>query len=184
MGKFRQPIGDLNRRHHALQNEYPLVYQRFLGEDGLSGSGCRSTPRCRRSRAGRRSGCRARRQEASRSTATAPVHAPLARLQNFWQLSRSTYTMVFTATGGIHDDGDLRSRPGRGFSPDLPTVQAGTPARHPPRRGLSAPRHRGRIWHDRYGAFLDLNAHQPSLDLRRRYDYAERPVGWRTRNGG
>jgi hypothetical protein len=41
MGKFRQPLGDLNRWHlHALpETEYPLVYQRFLGEEGLSGIG-------------------------------------------------------------------------------------------------------------------------------------------------
>ena len=38
VGKFRQQIGDLNRWHlHGLpETEYPLVYQRFLGEEGLS----------------------------------------------------------------------------------------------------------------------------------------------------
>ena len=39
VGKFRQQVGDLNRWHlHALpETEYPLVYQRFLGDEGLSG---------------------------------------------------------------------------------------------------------------------------------------------------
>ena len=34
-GKIRQQLGDLNRWHaHALpETEYPLVYQRFLGEE-------------------------------------------------------------------------------------------------------------------------------------------------------
>src|SRR6185437_6941818 len=41
VGKFRQQLGDLNRWHlHALpETEYPLVYQRFLGTEGLSGIG-------------------------------------------------------------------------------------------------------------------------------------------------
>ena len=41
VGKFRQQVGELNRWHrHALpETEYPLVYQRYLGEDGLGGVG-------------------------------------------------------------------------------------------------------------------------------------------------
>ena len=41
VGKVRQQLGDLNRWHlHALpETEYPLVYQRFLGPEGLSGAG-------------------------------------------------------------------------------------------------------------------------------------------------
>ena len=48
LGKFRQQVGDLNRWHlHALpETEYPLVYQRYFGEEGLSGTGLRCTPRC------------------------------------------------------------------------------------------------------------------------------------------
>jgi hypothetical protein len=40
-GKFRQPLGELNRWHlHALpEAEYPLVLQRFAGEDGLVATG-------------------------------------------------------------------------------------------------------------------------------------------------
>ena len=41
IGKFRQQIGELNRWHlHALpEGEYPLVLQRFLGEEGLAQTG-------------------------------------------------------------------------------------------------------------------------------------------------
>ena len=41
LGKFRQQIGELNRWHlHALpEGEYPLVLQRYLGEDGLAQTG-------------------------------------------------------------------------------------------------------------------------------------------------
>jgi len=40
-GKFRQQVGELNRWHlHALpEGEYPLVLQRYLGEDGLAQTG-------------------------------------------------------------------------------------------------------------------------------------------------
>ena len=41
LGKFRMSVGELNRWHpHALpETNYPLVYQAFLGEDGLAGTG-------------------------------------------------------------------------------------------------------------------------------------------------
>ena len=41
IGKFRQQVGELNRWHrHALpEGEYPLVLQRYLGEDGLAQTG-------------------------------------------------------------------------------------------------------------------------------------------------
>jgi hypothetical protein len=41
VGKFRQTIGELNRWHmHALpEGEYPLVLQRYLGEEGLAQTG-------------------------------------------------------------------------------------------------------------------------------------------------
>ena len=40
-GKFRQPLGELNRWHtHALpEGEYPLVLQRYVGEEGLAQTG-------------------------------------------------------------------------------------------------------------------------------------------------
>ena len=41
LGKFRQTVGELNRWHlHALpEGEYPLVLQRYLGEEGLAQTG-------------------------------------------------------------------------------------------------------------------------------------------------
>jgi len=41
VGKFRQQLGELNRWHtHALpEGEYPLVLQRFVGEEGLAQTG-------------------------------------------------------------------------------------------------------------------------------------------------
>ena len=41
VGKFRSQVGDLNRWHlHALpETEYPLVYRRFLSDEGLVGIG-------------------------------------------------------------------------------------------------------------------------------------------------
>ena len=41
LGKFRQTIGELNRWHgHALpEGEYPLVLQRYLGDEGLAQTG-------------------------------------------------------------------------------------------------------------------------------------------------
>jgi hypothetical protein len=41
LGKFRQQVGELNRWHlHAVpEGEYPLVLQRFLGEEGLAQTG-------------------------------------------------------------------------------------------------------------------------------------------------
>jgi hypothetical protein len=41
VGRFRQQVGELNRWHlHALpEGEYPLVLQRYLGEDGLAQTG-------------------------------------------------------------------------------------------------------------------------------------------------
>jgi hypothetical protein len=41
IGKFRQQLGELNRWHtHALpEGEYPLVLQRFVGEEGLAQTG-------------------------------------------------------------------------------------------------------------------------------------------------
>src|SRR5207237_10561849 len=41
LGKYRQQFGELNRWHlHAVpETEYPLAITKFLGDDGLSGTG-------------------------------------------------------------------------------------------------------------------------------------------------
>ena len=74
----------------------------------------------------------------------------LGRLQNFWQLSRSTYAQVgVTGFGGDNDDDDLRSRVvGLDFRMTYRPAGGRHPARHHlPGRGVSAPRHRARRDH-------------------------------------
>src|SRR5512134_2881758 len=113
-GKFRQAIGDLNRWHlHALpETEYPLVYQRFLGEEGLAGIGVSLYTALPLSLAGGTHELWLQ-GTLSESELYAGSRQPtlLGRLQNFWQLSRSSYAQLgFTATGGNNGDADLRSR--------------------------------------------------------------------------
>ena len=106
---------------------------------------------------------------------------PLLRLQNFWQLSRSTYTQVgFTGTGGNTDDADLRSRLlGLDFRLTYRPPESGT------RREITF-RAEGYRLHatdlgvstDRYGTFLDLTARTSRRWIfGLRYDYAEAPRG-------
>ena len=122
MGKFRQPIGDLNRWHlHALpETEYPLVYQRFLGEDGLSGVGVSLYTALPVSIAGGTHEIWLQGTTAGSEPLYGDGHpfTLLARLQNFWQLSRSTYTQLgFSATGGNNDDArSPQPTPGRSTS--------------------------------------------------------------------
>ncbi len=95
LGLFRQQVGDLNRWHlHALpEGEYPLVYQRFLGADGLSGVGVSLYTALPMSLG------RGTHEVTLQATTAAsdPLYAGgrqptlLGRLQNFWQLSRATY---------------------------------------------------------------------------------------------
>lgn len=185
VGKFRQPIGDLNRWHlHALpETEYPLVYQRFLGEEGLSAVGVSLYTALPVSVAGGTHEIWLQGTTAGSEPLYGDGHpfTPLARLQNFWQLSRSTYTQIgFSATGGNTDDGDLRSRllgvdfrltyrpPEAGTRRDI-TFRAEGYRLHATEVGVST---------DRYGAFLDLNARTSRRwILGARYDYAESPRG-------
>jgi hypothetical protein len=185
VGKFRQSIGDLNRWHlHALpETEYPLVYQRFLGEDGLAGIGLSLYTALPVSIAG---GTHEIWLQGA-SQASEPLYGdghpftPLLRLQNFWQLSRSTYTQVgFTGTGGNTDEADLRSRLlGLDFRLTYRPPEAAT------RREITF-RAEGYRLHatdlgvstDRYGTFLDLTARTSRRWIfGLRYDYAEAPRG-------
>ncbi|HEU4524877.1 MAG TPA: hypothetical protein VFR62_07630 [Gemmatimonadales bacterium] len=185
LGKFRQPIGDLNRWHlHALpETEYPLVYQRFLGEDGLAGIGLSLYTALPVSIAGGTHEVWLQGTTQSSEPLYGEGHpfTPLLRLQNFWQLSRSTYTQVgFTATGGDTDDPDLRSRllgldfrltyrpPEAGARRDI-TFRAEGYRLHATDLGVTT---------DRYGAFLDLAARTSRQWIFGvRYDYAEAPRG-------
>jgi len=185
VGKFRQQLGDLNRWHlHALpETEYPLVYQRFLGEEGLSGIGLSLYTALPFSLAGGTHEVWLQGTTAESDPLYAGGHQPtvLFRLQNFWQLNRSTYTQLgFTGTGGNNDDVDLRSRLlGLDFRLTYRPPEAGT------RREITF-RAEGYRLHateldtttNRYGTFLDLNARlSRRWVLGARYDYVDAPRG-------
>lgn len=115
VGKFRQSVGDLNRWHlHALpESEYPLVYQRYLSPEGLSGVGLSLYTALPLSLAGGTHELTLQGTTAESDPLYAGGRQPtlLARLQNFWQLSRSTYAQLgFTGTGGNNADSSLASR--------------------------------------------------------------------------
>jgi hypothetical protein len=184
-GKFRQPVGDLNRWHlHALpETEYPLVYQRFLGDEGLSGIGVSLYTVLPISLVGGTHEVWLQGTTSESEPLYAGGRQPtlLGRVQNFWQLSRSSYAQVgFTATGGNNSDADLRSRLlGLDFRFTYRPPQAGT------RRDVTF-RAEGYRFHatevgvttNRYGAFLDLQARTSRRWVFGiRYDYAESPRG-------
>ena len=116
VGKFRQQLGDLNRWHlHALpETEYPLVYQRFLSPKGSPASGLSLYTALPFSLAGGTHEVWVQATTAESDPLYAGGRQPtllLGRLQNFWQLNRSTYAQIgFTGIGGNNDDADLRSR--------------------------------------------------------------------------
>ena len=114
LGLIRQQVGDLNRWHlHALpESEYPLVYRRLLADEGLAGAGLSLYTTLPVSLAG---GTHELWLQGTTAEA-APLYGEgrhgtlLGRMQNFWQLSRSTYGQVgFTALGGNSGD-TLQSR--------------------------------------------------------------------------
>lgn len=185
LGKFRQSLGDLNRWHlHALpETEYPLVYQRFLGEDGLAGVGVSLYTPLPIALAG---GTHELWLQGTTSESE-PLYAGgrqptlLGRLQSFWQLSRSSYAQFgFTATGGNNSDEDLRSRllgldlrftyrPPEAATRREVTFRAEGYRLHSTVTGVTT---------DRYGAFLDLQARASRRWIfGLRYDYAEAPRG-------
>ena len=114
-GKFRQAIGDLNRWHaHALpESEYPLVYRRFLGDEGLAGVGISLYTALPVTVFGgtHEAWFQATSAESEPLYANSRQPTFLGRLQNFWQLNRSTYIQLgATATGGNASSEDLKSR--------------------------------------------------------------------------
>jgi hypothetical protein len=181
-GLFRQQVGDLNRWHlHALpESDYPLVYRRYLGEDGLGGAGLSLYTALPLSIAHGTheiwlQGTTVESPELfGNDSRTGTL---LGRLQNFWQLSRSTYGQVgFTALGGNGDTThsrvlgvDLRLTwrpPNAGTRSEL-TFRAEGYRMHTDELGETA---------NRYGAFTDLSwrASQRWI-LSGRYDYVETP---------
>jgi hypothetical protein len=185
VGKFRQQVGDLNRWHlHALpETEYPLVYQRFFSEEALSGIGLSLYTALPFSLAGATHEVWLQGTTAESDPLLASGHQPLVlgRLQNFWQLTRSTYAQLgVTGFGGNNDDVDLRSRVvGLDFRFTYRPPQAAT------RRDITF-RAEGYRLHatelgattNRYGAFLDLSARTSRRwVLGARYDWVEAPRG-------
>jgi hypothetical protein len=185
LGKFRQQVGDLNRWHaHALpETEYPLVYQRFFSEEGLAGVGLSLYTSLPVSLGGATHEVWLQGTIAESDPLLASGREPmlLGRLQNFWQLSRTTYAQIgITGLGGNNDSAGLRSRVvGLDFRATYRPPEAGT------RRDITF-RAEGYRLHatelgattNRYGAFLDLQARTSRRWVfGARYDWVEAPRG-------
>lgn len=186
VGKYRMAVGDLNRWHrHALpETNYPLVYQLYLGEDGLSGVGASLYNALPISIAGGTSELflQAAAIESEPLNDLGLQPALLGRLQNFWQLSRSMYMQLgFTGVAAQNSDSGLTSNLlGADFRLTWRPPETGT------RKDITF-RTEGyrlqRIGPDptttRYGMFSDL-----SWKLNRRwivggrYDHVEAPFGF------
>jgi hypothetical protein len=188
LGLIRQQVGDLNRWHlHALpESEYPLVYQHFLGGEGLSGAGLSlyTTLPVSLARGTHEVWLQGSTAESDPLYGSGRHGTLLGRLQNFWQLSRSTYGQIgFTALGGDHGD-TLR---GRVLGADLRLTwrppSAGTRRNVTFRaEGYRFRGHEPGTTTTRYGMFADLiwQASQRWV-FGTRYDYVETPRGVRTK---
>ena len=113
-GKFRQQVGELNRWHlHALpEDEYPLVLQRYLGEEGLSATGVSLyTPLPFSGRAGTYEWYgQVTRGDNTTLFAAGNRPAYLSQLSGFWQFSRSTYAQLsVTGIYGENADSSLKT---------------------------------------------------------------------------
>ncbi|MDH4347336.1 MAG: hypothetical protein OEW17_00890 [Gemmatimonadota bacterium] len=163
-GLFRQPLGDLNRSHvHALpETDYPLVYQRYLGEEGLAGAGISLYTTLPFGIAGgtHEIWVQGTTSDAEELYAGGTQPTLLGRLLNFWQLSRSTYMQLgVTGTGGNNADADLESRLlGADFRITWRPPETGG------RRELTFRAEGYRLWSNeggfetiRYGGFADLS---------------------------
>jgi hypothetical protein len=184
LGKFRQQVGDLNRWHgHALpETEYPLVYQRFLSDEGLVGVGLSLYTSLPFSIGGATHEVWLQATSAESDPLLGGNRVVLlGRLQNFRQLSRTTYAQLgITGLGGDNGDVDLRSRLiGADFRITYRPPEAAT------RRDLTF-RAEGYRLHatelgattNRYGAFLNLQARTSRRWVfGTRYDHVEAPRG-------
>jgi hypothetical protein len=115
IGKFRQQFGELNRWHlHALpETEYPLALRRYLGDDGLAGTGISLY------RAFGGLGTHELTAQVTRSASDAELFGGggrptyLVHLLNFWQLTPSTYLQLGgTGLYGSSPDSALRTKVG------------------------------------------------------------------------
>lgn len=185
VGKFRMAVGDLNRWHrHALpETNYPLVYQAYLGPDGLSGVGASLYTIVPVSVAKGTSELflqgAAIESEGLNDLSTQP--ALLGRLQNFWQLSRSTYMQLgFTGIAAQNGDSNLTSNLlGVDFRFTIRPPEAGT------RKDLTFRTEGYRLQRlsdapttTRYGMYSDLTWRlSQRWVVGGRYDYVEAPFG-------
>lgn len=114
LGVFRQQLGELNRWHvHALpETEYPLVLTTFTGEEGLAGAGVSLY---------RAFGGLGTHELYAQVTAGSNAvlfeggnrPAYLVHVNNFWQLSGSTYMQVgVTGVYGTNPDTALKTAMG------------------------------------------------------------------------
>lgn len=186
-GKIRQALGELNRWHaHALpQSEYPLVYRRFLGDEGLAGVGVSLYTTLPVAVLGGTHEAWFQATSAESEPLYEGSRQPtfLGRIQNFWQLSRSSYVQAgFTATGGNASDAGLQSRligvdarftwrpPSAGNRQDL-TIRA---------EGYRLRTTLDEVQANRYGGFVDAQYKAgPRWVLGMRYDHSEAPHGSR-----
>jgi hypothetical protein len=184
-GKFRNEVGDLNRIHlHALpEGEYPLVYRRFFGPDGLVSVGLSLYNPLSMTLAG---GTHELWLQAT-TVDSDPIGGDsrqimlLGRLKNFWQLSPATFLQLGVTALGANSSADtLQSRI---VGADLRlTIR-------PPRTGARREftiRTEGYLFHstergvtlDRYGLYGDVSLR---FDRRwvftTRFDWAEAPRG-------
>jgi hypothetical protein len=187
LGLMRQQVGDLNRWHpHALpESESPLVYRRFLGEEGLTGAGLSAYTVLPLSLAGgtHEIWLQGTTVESEPLYGSGRHGTLLGRVQNFWQVSRSTYAQIgFTALGGDADS--LRSR-----VLGLDVRFTWRPPEAATRREVTfrAEGYRLRALlpgatTNRYGAFLDLTARlSRRWILGTRFDHLDAPEGPRIR---
>jgi hypothetical protein len=185
VGKFREQLGDLNRWHlHALpETEYPLVYQRFLAPEGLSGVGLSLYTALPVSLFGGTHEVWLQGTTAESETLFGEGRQPslLLRLQNFWQLNRSTYAQIgVTGLGGNDHDTDLRSRlAGLDFRLTWRPPEAGTRREVTFRaEGYRLHASAADVTTNRYGTFLDLTARLSRRWIAgARYDWVEAPRG-------
>jgi hypothetical protein len=112
VGKFRQQVGELNRWHlHALpEDEYPLVIQRYLGEEGLAAAGLSVYwPLPFSGRAGTFEWYgQVTRGDNAVLYADGRRPAYLSQLSGFWQLTRATFAQLsVTGLYGTNPDTSL-----------------------------------------------------------------------------
>ncbi|MFQ5704571.1 MAG: hypothetical protein ACE5HT_11175 [Gemmatimonadales bacterium] len=116
VGRFRQQIGELNRIHlHALpETEYPLVLREYLGEDGLVGDGVSFywvAPVTPFGNATHEVWAQVTLADNEALFDDGRRLSYMGHLNNFWQLSRSTYLQVGgTALYGRNPDSNIATR--------------------------------------------------------------------------